>query len=154
MLQWEWNKATNFKDIYDWKGLSTKPEKLSNIKENSANTYTDIKRAVSKHWDLLKINRDFEQSFSELSTIAFIRNRNLQDILGKKTTMSKYWSKWLFEDLQLQVKKSMMYTNAINKYLQTYSHTQSLQNIQWTQFQKQMPSIPNGMRAMKQTIHR
>ena len=130
MLQWEWNKATNFKDIYDWKGLSTKPEKLSNIKQNSANTNTDIKRAVNKHWDLLKINRDFEQSFTELSIIAFIRNRNLQDILGKKTTMSKYWSKWLFEDLQLQVKKSMMYTNAINKYLQTYSHTQNLQNIQ------------------------
>ena len=38
-LQWEWNTATNFKDIYEWKGLPTKWEKPGNIKQNSANTY-------------------------------------------------------------------------------------------------------------------
>ena len=52
-------------------------------------TLPDIKRAVNKHWDILKINRDFEQFFTEASIIAFIRIGNVQDILGTKTLISK-----------------------------------------------------------------
>ena len=51
-------------------------------------TLLDIKRAVNKHWDILKTNRDFEQLFAELPIIAVRRNRNLQDILGKKTIIN------------------------------------------------------------------
>ena len=51
-------------------------------------TLPDIKRAVNKHQDILKINRDFEQIFAELPIIAFRRNKNLQDILGKKTIIN------------------------------------------------------------------
>ena len=47
-------------------------------------TLPDIKRAINKHWDILKINRDFDKVFAEHPIIAFRRNRNLQDILGKK----------------------------------------------------------------------
>ena len=41
-------------------------------------TLPDIKRAVNKHWD-------FEEVFAETAIIVIRRNRNLQDILGKKT---------------------------------------------------------------------
>ena len=51
-------------------------------------TLPDIKRAVNKHWDILKINRYFEQFFTEPSIIAFIRIGNVQDILGTKTVIS------------------------------------------------------------------
>ena len=51
-------------------------------------TLPDIERAVNKLWDILKINRDFEQVFAELPIIAVRRNRNLQDILGKKTIIN------------------------------------------------------------------
>ena len=47
-------------------------------------TLPDIKRAINKHWDILKISRDFDKVFAEHPIIAFRRNRNLQDILGKK----------------------------------------------------------------------
>ena len=51
-------------------------------------TLSNVKRVVNKHWDILKINRDFEQVFTELPIKAFRRNRNLQDILGKKTIIN------------------------------------------------------------------
>ena len=49
----------------------------------------DIKRAVNKLWDIVKINRDFEQVFTEPPIIALIQNGNLQDILDTKTIASK-----------------------------------------------------------------
>ena len=51
-------------------------------------TFPDIKRAVNKHWDILKITRDFQQVFTEFPLVAFKRNRKLQDILGKKTIIN------------------------------------------------------------------
>ena len=51
-------------------------------------TLPDIKKAVNKHWDILKINRDFEHVFTGLPIIVFRRSRNLQDILGKKTIIN------------------------------------------------------------------
>ena len=51
-------------------------------------TLPDIKRAVNKHWGILKVNRDFEQDFTKLPIIAFRRNRNLRDIFGKKTIIN------------------------------------------------------------------
>ena len=47
--------------------------------------------------------------------------------------------------MHLQFKQSHLYTSAINKHLQTYSHIQNLQNIQQIQLQKHIPNIPNGM---------
>ena len=51
-------------------------------------TLADIKRAVNKHWDILRIKRDFEWVFTELLITAFRWNRNLQDIVGKKTIVN------------------------------------------------------------------
>ena len=48
----------------------------------------DIKRAENKHCYILKINKDFEQVFIELLIITFRQNRNLEDILGKKTIVN------------------------------------------------------------------
>ena len=45
----------------------------------------------------------------------------------------------------------MVYTSAIKKHLPIYSHTQNLQNIQYTQLPKQIPNIPNGVCVMQQT---
>ena len=47
-------------------------------------TLPDIKRAVNKHWNILKRNRDFEQVFTK-PCYSLSGNRNLKDILGKKT---------------------------------------------------------------------
>ena len=63
----------------------------------------------------------------------------------------KNYSKRLFDALQLQVNQSMVYTSAIKKHLPIYSHTQNLQNIQYTQLPKQIPNIPNGVCVMQQT---
>ena len=52
---------------------------------------------VKKHWDLLKINRYFEQFFTKLPIIAFRPNRNLQDILGKKIIVSN--TKQLYQNI-------------------------------------------------------
>ena len=81
---------------------STKPEITSKINRTPLiltynHNLPDIKRTVNKHWDILKINRELEQVFTELPIITFRQNRNLQDILVKKinhqqskTTTSKY----------------------------------------------------------------
>ena len=81
---------------------STKPEITSKISRTPLiltynHNLPDIKRTVNEHWDILKINRDLEQVFTELPITTFRQNRNLQDILVKKinrqqskTTTSKY----------------------------------------------------------------
>ena len=57
-------------------------------------------------------------------------------------------SKWLFEALQLQVKKSMLYISSISKHLQKCSKTQNCQNIKQTQLPKQIPNLRNEMCVM------
>ena len=47
-----------------------------------------IRRVVNKHWDILKIKINYEQAFTELPKITFRRNRNLQNIFGKKTIVN------------------------------------------------------------------
>ena len=60
--------------------------------------------------------------------IAFRRNRNLQDILGKKTIVNnknnhvKIFIEWLSEALHLQVKQLMLYTSAINSFKSAVTH--------------------------------
>ena len=97
-------------------------------------THPGIKRAVNKHWDILKIGKAFEQVFTELSIIAFKRSRNLQDILGIKTIVNSSYIKILikmfFGSPVTPVKQSMLYTSAIYKHVQKYSHTQNCQNMQ------------------------
>ena len=51
------------------------------------------------------------------------------------------------------MKQLMLYTSAITKNFQKYSHTQSLQNIQQTQLQMQKPNVRDGIYVMQQTIH-
>ena len=48
-------------------------------------TFQDIKRAVNKHLDLLKINRDFEGFYRTPYNSLQTKQKNLQDILDKKT---------------------------------------------------------------------
>ena len=93
-------------------------------------TLPDIKIAVNKHWDILKINRAFEQVFAELPIVVFRRNRHLQDILGKKTIINNYVKVLIKMVIQSPAtpKQSMLYTGAINKHLQKYNHIQNLQN--------------------------
>ena len=96
-------------------------------------THPGLKRAVNKHWDILKIRKDFEQVFTELP-IVFRQSRNLQDILGIKTMANNSYIKILikmfFECPVTPVKQSMLYTSAIYKHVQKYSHTQNCQNMQ------------------------
>ena len=71
--------------------LNQKKQTTSNrilLKLTYNRSLPDIKRVVNKHWDILEINRDFEQVFTELAIIAFRQNKNFQDILGKKTTIN------------------------------------------------------------------
>ena len=95
-----------------------------------------IKRAVNKHQDILKIDKEFEHVFTELPIIAFRRNRNLQDILGIKTIVNnrkqhiKILIKMFFRNSATPVKQFMLSTTAISKHLQKQSHPQNLQNIQ------------------------
>ena len=97
-------------------------------------THPGIKRAINKHWDILKIGKDFEQVFTELPIIVFRRSRNLQDNLGIKTMANNSYIKILikifFGSPVTPVKQSMLYTSAIYKHVQKYSHTQNCQNIQ------------------------
>ena len=45
------------------------------------------KKAINKHWDVSKINRDFDKVFTKPPIIAFRQNRSLRDILGEKKTV-------------------------------------------------------------------
>ena len=60
----------------------------------------NIKEATNKHWDILKINTRLEIIFKEKPIMAFRRNRNLRDIIGKKTILHDkvlreiYITKW------------------------------------------------------------
>ena len=97
-------------------------------------THPGIKRAVNKHWDILKIGKDFEQVFTELPIMVFRRSGNLQDILGIKAMANdsyiKILIKMFFGSPATPVKKTMLYTSAIYKHVQKHSHSQNCQNIQ------------------------
>ena len=45
----------------------------------------NIKAAIDKHWNILKINEKMQEIFQEKPMMAYRRNRNLGDILGQKT---------------------------------------------------------------------
>ena len=47
----------------------------------------NIKEAINKHWNILKINPRLENIFNEKPIMAFRRNRNLRDIIGQKTIL-------------------------------------------------------------------
>ena len=79
--------------------------------------------------------------FKELSTIVFRRKKKTcriflsrnqsSKIKNNNCAVSKYWSKWLLEALQLQAEQFMLDTITINNHLlQKNSHTKNLQNIQ------------------------
>ena len=48
----------------------------------------NIKEAINKHWDILKINPQLETIFTDKPILAFRRNKNLRDILGQKTILN------------------------------------------------------------------
>ena len=53
-----------------------------------------------KHWHVLKVNSKFKKTFKDLTIPAYLRNKNLKQIIGsnsfehnKKTVKKKYYSK-------------------------------------------------------------
>ena len=56
----------------------------------------NIKGAINKHWNILKINPRLETIFNKKPIMAFRRNRNLWDIIGQKTIyMKKCYEKYI-----------------------------------------------------------
>ena len=45
----------------------------------------NIKSAIDKHWNILKINSDLQDTFKDKPFIAYRRNRNLKDLIGQTT---------------------------------------------------------------------
>ena len=48
----------------------------------------NIKDAIHKHWDLLKLNEKLKPVFQEKPLMAFKRNNNLKDLIGQKTIVN------------------------------------------------------------------
>ena len=48
----------------------------------------NIKEAINKHWDILKMNPQLKTIFTEKPIMAYRRNTNLRDILGQKTILN------------------------------------------------------------------
>ena len=48
----------------------------------------NIKEAINKNWDLLKINPTLETVFEKKPVMAFKRNQNLKDLIGQKTILN------------------------------------------------------------------
>ena len=48
----------------------------------------NIKDAIHKHWDLLKLSEKLEPVFQEEPFMAFKRNDNLKDVIGQKTIVN------------------------------------------------------------------
>lgn len=48
----------------------------------------NIKDAIHKHWDLLKLNEKLEPAFQEKPFMAFKRSKNLRDLIGQKTIVN------------------------------------------------------------------
>ena len=60
----------NFTDNLLWKNTTALSGKSRKIKQKSiiftnSHTIPDMKKAINKHWDILEINRDFEEVFTE-----------------------------------------------------------------------------------------
>ena len=87
--------------------------------------------------------------------IAFRRNRNLQDILGKKAIVNnknnhvKIFIEWLSEALHLQVKQLVLYTSAIKSAV-THKTVKTYNNLNC----KSKYLIYQIKCVMQQTIHR
>ena len=45
----------------------------------------NIKESIDKHWDLLQINPNLEQTFQQKPFMSFKRGKNLRDLIGQKT---------------------------------------------------------------------
>ena len=50
-------------------------------------TLPNIKESIGRHWDLLKINPNLEQTFQHKPFMSFKRNKNLKDLVGQKTLL-------------------------------------------------------------------
>ena len=48
-------------------------------------TLPSIKNIINKHWDILQIDRDIKDTFTEKPVIAYRRNKNLRDFIGSNT---------------------------------------------------------------------
>ena len=44
-----------------------------------------IKTAIEKHWNLLQINEELQQSFEQKPKLVYRRNKNLRDYIGQTT---------------------------------------------------------------------
>ena len=167
-LQWSYNENETQQQIS--KVLTIERAHLLNQKKQAISnripltvtfqrTLPGIKRAVNKHWDILQKTSDFEEAFPKPSIIPFPPNKNLQDILCRKTNVNNKKQKCQNIDQNryskpCNSKLNSICPSAINKQFQKYSHTKNLQSTQQTELQKQIPNTPNGMYVMQQTIHR
>ena len=44
-----------------------------------------VRKIINKHWNVLKINLDWQETFQTPPFVAFKRNKNLQEIIGGHT---------------------------------------------------------------------
>ena len=47
-------------------------------------TLPNVKQIINKHWHLLQINSNLGSAFEQEPTIAYRRNKNLDDLIGSK----------------------------------------------------------------------
>ena len=123
-------------------------------------TLPDIKRAINKHWDIFKINRDFYKVFAEHPIIAFRRNRNLQDILGKKRIINN--RKQLRQSINqngyskpCNSKLNNLYSTQVQStstFKSTVTHKTFKINNKLN-CKRKPPNIPNGMCVIQQITH-
>ena len=48
-------------------------------------TLPSVKNIINKHWDILQIDRNIKDSFTNKPVIAYRRNKNLRDFIGSNT---------------------------------------------------------------------
>lgn len=90
-------------------------------------TFPDIKKAGNKYWDVLKINKDFKELFTEPLIIPFRQNRNLHDILANSNE-SEQQKKCIKE--KAMIIQILAIPNEIIYIVHSYNQTRPLK-VQW-----------------------
>ena len=87
--KWKYSKNTNFRQK---KALKRK-EKEKNKKQDTYiltcnRTLPNVKKVIANSWDLLQINKKFQDIFQQIPILAFRRNKSLHDLLGCKNIVN------------------------------------------------------------------
>ena len=51
-------------------------------------TLPNLKKVITNNWDLLQINKEFQDIFQQIPILAFRTNKNLHDLLGSKNIVN------------------------------------------------------------------